>query len=100
MTKQLMLEGFIIRPIAHAVDIEGGTIEPISLGEQKITLAEMPTFTTEQWPMMWASLQAQFAADQQAQADAAAAADAAAPRPARRRAAREAGKVKAVSDPE
>ncbi len=62
MAKQLMLEGFIIKPVGHIIDVENSIIEPIPLGEQKVKLADLHTFADDEWPKIWKSLQEQFKA--------------------------------------
>lgn len=66
MSKKLFLEGFIIRPVAHVLDLDADipTLEMRPLGEQKFTLAEMHTFITDQWPQIWAGVESAFAQEQ------------------------------------
>jgi hypothetical protein len=54
--KQLMLQGFMVRPVVHLADFEDSTIEPVSVGEQMVTLKQWDKFLANQWPDIWASL--------------------------------------------
>lgn len=61
MAKHLVLKGFVLRPVALAVDIDAGTAEPVMLGEQEMSLDELAVFAEQQWPLMWVTLRQQFA---------------------------------------
>jgi len=58
--RKLMLEGFVIRPVLHSIDLDEATSEQISAGEQLVPVKEVEVFFAEQWPAMWASLRQQF----------------------------------------
>lgn len=61
MAKQMVLEGFVVRPIAYVLDLEAESIEPRPLGEQMIKPADAATWFAEQWPELWAELKEQIA---------------------------------------
>jgi len=88
MARQLFLEGFVVRPLGYALDIENGEIEAVGMGEQKMKLADLAVFATETWPKMWEALKTQMAESDAAK-------EAETPKP--NRAVRRATKLKGVS---
>lgn len=65
MSKTLLLQGFVITPQVHIVDLDDGTIEPCNLGGNLVTRDEFPKYLEEQWPAMFETLKAAFAQQEQ-----------------------------------
>lgn len=76
MAKQLVVEGFVIRPIVHILELEGDipTIEARPLGEIVVKASEASTWVAEQWPAVWTEIKDQIAQQWEEEANAAIAA--------------------------
>lgn len=68
MTKQLLLQGFTIAPVIHAVDLDADipTIEAQQYGQQFVGPGELAQWATDQWPDLWTDLVGQYALAQAA----------------------------------
>jgi hypothetical protein len=62
MARQIMLEGFMIRPIVHILDLDEASIEPLTFGEYKVKLSDLEgsDYTENQWPVQWEALKERF----------------------------------------
>lgn len=68
MPKKLILAGFQVTPIVHAVDLDTETSEQVPAGDQFVKGGDLVAFATEEWPGHWDRLRQQFDTMQAAQA--------------------------------
>lgn len=86
MGKKIILEGFMITPIMHLLDTDTDTSEPWPVGQEKVTLAELPTWAEFVWPVRWTDLRQQQETNEAVEAAAKAPVEEAPPNRASRRA--------------
>lgn len=72
MAKSLVLTGFKVTPIVYVYDPDALTMEYVQLRESEVGAKDLGGFAAETWPVMWASLQQQYADEMAAMAAAAA----------------------------
>lgn len=65
MSKRLFLEGFIVKPVVYALDLEVGGLERKDHGEQLIPANDFESWIADVWPTVWQNIQDGYAAEQQ-----------------------------------